>query len=1241
MATDNQNGQMDFSSSLPHLNEFINQIKSLTDSLRTYQTAVQNTVVGNQQFNQSTQQMNGTMNNLRRNANQTSKSMRQVSEQTRRMQDAVLNFNKHGTGTVNLLQKFHTWINNLKFGVEGLLLAFGGKKAWDFLIGTNMEVETLQRSLEVTLKSAERAAETVRMLRSYAALTPFDEIETFQAGEMFASNRMDVERWVRIAGDLTSAKKTAGVELKDVVNVLTRINSGDFGKAMIRLRQMGISLQELKAKGLEFTKNNTFLGTSDEMLHAVERIVEERYGGLTTTLGQTVKGLLSTIEDYFLQIGIEMGDESFKQLKDFLLASRDQLDDFRNSTQFKEIVSDFNYLKDEVIEGLKPWIATIKALLGIVLKNLPLIGTMMKTYFQFQFAKTVADVLQKSVSFLINMANNWSLVTRATNYQNQLLLQQYNLQNKQNLGLSTQLMLLSKINAMRALGNQYATEQLASEAAATAMMRSGAMKGTSSRIADTFANSSSSAGTAATTATVAGTAAAGNAAAGTAAASGGALAKLASAVPVLLASVGIIVSIGAAIKGIITILTPNQYDLKRTTNDYERIMGAQSEEIETLESLNSQRQYNNELIKYHSNVVGQHTDEVDELNKELKKQTQLYKEGKTTEEAVVQTKQKLKQSEENLRKSRNELNNVTDELIRRHERMLEVAPELSQQLIDENGHIQSNTEAFERNTKSIQNNIDTRKRQLSNTFYEQMSVAETEKKRALNEIDTLQQTINLIQGNEGTMFENPFARLFASTASTIRGFFVQDDTQKVAEAGLKALKYDKEGRDLAVSDLYHQMYELQNSIRTLDDTMSDQEDMIRKGYYMKDSEGNAVLDDQGRYIVDVSRYQQNVEREESLRTKDLREGDVDASDLEERLQSVSVDVERIKNKYTVKLNQLLTEGYEKDSSTYENMEQTMYQELADYWNEQHQDFLALKEQFEASVQAVINEAPQELRQMLIDGIGIDQMIDVVETIRNTGAFAIDTEMKKYLTDLQKIADSDIVNLDVFTSAFENYATKMEIRNKYDDIEYKILKEKTDALVSKMGKDKKTKDLLSQFNNKWENQRRMLEAEKDIILSNDELAGREPGSAIYNRHFKEQNLRIREFMFAEMDALKKLIPSLSEENRYKAQLQMLKLQKESNDLLLAIKENTSSIGEFNRPDSVKAITWYDYQMSQQGGGGVEIGNAEFSMTVEGPLTSEDIEQTLEAYTEFAQKKYGKNIKRIQNSGIKNPKITGIT
>ena len=114
--------------------------------------------------------------------------------------------------------------------------------------------------------------------------------------------------------------------------------------------------------------------------------------------------------------------------------------------------------------------------------------------------------------------------------------------------------------------------------------------------------------------------------------------------------------------------------------------------------------------------------------------------------------------------------------------------------------------------------------------------------------------------------------------------------------------------------------------------------------------------------------------------------------------------------------------------------------------------------------------------MLIDGIGIEQMIDAVETIREVGAFAIDMEMKKYTKALQKIADSDITNLEVYTADFETYATKMNIADKFKAIENEILKELTDALVNSLGKDS-NKDILKEFNSKWEIQKQMLETER--------------------------------------------------------------------------------------------------------------------------------------------------------------------
>ena len=166
-----------------------------------------------------------------------------------------------------------------------------------------------------------------------------------------------------------------------------------------------------------------------------------------------MEGLISTIKDYFLQFGIEIGQESFDELKDFLTSFKDQLQEFRDSETFKEITVGFNYLKDEIIRGLQPWIVHLKALFSFILKNLPLIGTMIKTYFYYQFANTIVNLLQKTVGFIINMTHNWALVSKSTIMQNNLLAEQ-------NVHLGTQLTLLAKINAMRALGNKYATNKL-------------------------------------------------------------------------------------------------------------------------------------------------------------------------------------------------------------------------------------------------------------------------------------------------------------------------------------------------------------------------------------------------------------------------------------------------------------------------------------------------------------------------------------------------------------------------------------------------------------------------------------------------------------------------------------------------------------------------------------------------------------------------------------------------------------
>lgn len=372
-------------------------------------------------------------------------------------------FNSTGSGPLSWLNKMHMGINNVRFGFVGLVTALGGREVYNFLIGTNQQIETLQTSLEVTLKSAEKAKETINFLRGYAALTPFQELETFQAGEMLSANRMEVDRWVRVAGDLASAKRTAGVQLEDVINVLTRINSGDFGKAMIRLRQMGISLADLKSQGLEFTKNNTFEGTTEQMLDAVESIINQRFGGLTQKLGQTVEGLISTVKDFFLQLGIEMGEESFKDFKSFLIWARDELKRFRDSLDFKKLVADFNVFVKEVRKGLAPWMWAFKEVFVFIKNNLPAIGTLIKSVLYITFFNTALTTVKNIVSGAYSIYSNWQMINAATTRQNSLLAVEGGQLNV----IATR---LAQINALRQMGLKIATEEAALATTTNSMM---------------------------------------------------------------------------------------------------------------------------------------------------------------------------------------------------------------------------------------------------------------------------------------------------------------------------------------------------------------------------------------------------------------------------------------------------------------------------------------------------------------------------------------------------------------------------------------------------------------------------------------------------------------------------------------------------------------------------------------------------------------------------------------------------
>ena len=112
---DSNNPQLNFEQTLPQLTEFSNQLRSLTNTLRTFQNVVNNITVGQERFRENTKKSASTIANLRNTSRDTAGSMRQLSEQSRQLQNNMLNFNRQGTGTIGVFQKLHGWINNVRF----------------------------------------------------------------------------------------------------------------------------------------------------------------------------------------------------------------------------------------------------------------------------------------------------------------------------------------------------------------------------------------------------------------------------------------------------------------------------------------------------------------------------------------------------------------------------------------------------------------------------------------------------------------------------------------------------------------------------------------------------------------------------------------------------------------------------------------------------------------------------------------------------------------------------------------------------------------------------------------------------------------------------------------------------------------------------------------------------------------------------------------------------------------------
>lgn len=226
-------------------------------------------------------------------------------------------------------------MKKMKTLITGFIAAYGGKKLWDLLIGSNAEMEQYTTSLEVMLGSASKASAMIEKMRDFAAKTPLTLENVISGGLLLMSYGVDESNLIDTMtklGDLASGN----AEKMDRITLAygQMLAKGKVtGEELMQMTEAGVPLQTALAEsigvtGEEFSKMVSAGKVGiDDLNKAITGLTtgDGKFAGMMEKQSQTMQGMLSTLQDNISEFFRKMGEGAFGEVKSALQEASDLL----------------------------------------------------------------------------------------------------------------------------------------------------------------------------------------------------------------------------------------------------------------------------------------------------------------------------------------------------------------------------------------------------------------------------------------------------------------------------------------------------------------------------------------------------------------------------------------------------------------------------------------------------------------------------------------------------------------------------------------------------------------------------------------------------------------------------------------------------------------------------------------------------------------------------------------------------
>jgi len=254
-------------------------------------------------------------------------------------------------------------MKKMKTLITGFIAAYGGKKLWDLLIGSNAEMEQYTTSLEVMLGSASKASAMIEKMRDFAAKTPLTLENVISGGSLLMGYGVDESNLIDTMtklGDLASgnAEKMNRITLA-YGQMLAK--GKVTGEELMQMTEAGVPLQTALAEsigvtGEEFSKMVSAGKVGiDDLNKAITGLTtgNGKFAGMMEKQSQTMQGMLSTLQDNLSEFMRKMGEGAFGEVKSALQEASDLLAEWEEDGTLDKWAQGVGVLLKNLIAFLK------------------------------------------------------------------------------------------------------------------------------------------------------------------------------------------------------------------------------------------------------------------------------------------------------------------------------------------------------------------------------------------------------------------------------------------------------------------------------------------------------------------------------------------------------------------------------------------------------------------------------------------------------------------------------------------------------------------------------------------------------------------------------------------------------------------------------------------------------------------------------------------------------------------------